>query len=582
MKILLLHPEDELPLSEASSHWDLVVDLARAPASTYVNWARVTGARVISLYDFSQEVEDSRAIRDLLRSGMGVMVDRQGIDWWDVLSLMIAPDLHRMMLMHRLANEIPGMHDVYASRAGVESAALQFFLGARVKNREGVVLRFSHRVRHYWDVTGTLGTQQLLQVIQDKFDNRHRIRRWMARRHPRSNRPAVLLPSAYVNVSRTAVSYAKLLPEEPFLLIHARNSGRLKFLPSNVSQAPLDPYFVTSEEREMPVLLDLWHDLHARLIAGGEEYTAAAEAGVLARIPGLLRWGVAVRDAWNQVFAAQSIRACLSADDNNPYSRIPLILAKHRGMPALACHHGALDYRMAMKISDADIYLAKSGMEQDYLIRLCDVPPERIVMGAPTGAQPIGPRPANISDRPWLVYFSEPYGAQGWRNREVYRDLLPRLAHLAQISERKLVFKLHPFEDVRGHRRLLRAFLPPDQVQRVDLFAGPITEELWQNTAIALTVQSTVSLDCAARRIPVFLCAWLRAPEGSFVQQFEKFGIGRVLNSPEEIADIPRLLQEGGHTPLSENATWKGIDPSDLQNLLAGHSKPPVGAEELA
>ena len=97
-----------------------------------------------------------------------------------------------------------------------------------------------------------------------------------------------------------------------------------------------------------------------------------------------------------------------------------------------------------------------------------------------------------------------------------------------------------------------------------------------------MTVQSTVALECVAKGIPIFLCGWLRGSFDGYVREYEKFGIGRVLNSPEEIADIPRLLQEGGHTPLSENATWKGIDPRDLQNLLAGHSKPPVGAEELA
>src|SRR5438874_6730915 len=100
-------------------------------------------------------------------------------------------------------------------------------------------------------------------------------------------------------------------------------------------------------------------------------------------------WGLAVRDAWNELFDSEKITACLCADDSNPYSRLPLIIAKKRGIPALACHHGALDNRMAIKKLHADLYLAKTEMERDYLVRVCRVTKERIVTGAP--ASPQGP-----------------------------------------------------------------------------------------------------------------------------------------------------------------------------------------------
>ena len=64
----------------------------------------------------------------------------------------------------------------------------------------------------------------------------------------------MLLPSAYVNVSRTAASYAALLPSENFLLVYARNSARLKTLPSNVSTTSLDPYFVPADRDEAAAL----------------------------------------------------------------------------------------------------------------------------------------------------------------------------------------------------------------------------------------------------------------------------------------------------------------------------------------
>ena len=52
MRVLLLHPEDELPGERTGGKWDLVVDLGRAPLATYERWGAQTGGRVISLYDF--------------------------------------------------------------------------------------------------------------------------------------------------------------------------------------------------------------------------------------------------------------------------------------------------------------------------------------------------------------------------------------------------------------------------------------------------------------------------------------------------------------------------------------------------
>ena len=94
-----------------------------------------------------------------------------------------------------------------------------------------------------------------------------------------------------------------------------------------------------------------------------------------------MRWGIAVRDAWNGVFESETVLGCLCADDSNPYSRLPLILAANRGIPTLVCHHGAMDSKMAVKVAHADTYLAKGEIEQDFLVRSCGVAPEKVVLG---------------------------------------------------------------------------------------------------------------------------------------------------------------------------------------------------------
>ncbi len=85
-----------------------------------------------------------------------------------------------------------------------------------------------------------------------------------------------------------------------------------------------------------------------------------------------------------------------------------------------------------------------------------------------------------------------------------------------------------------------------------------------------MTVQSSIALECAALAIPVFLCAWLRAPYGAYTQQYERFGVGQTLESPEQISAIPRMLESQVSRPLVESRLWQSINPEKLQGLLSG------------
>ena len=81
--------------------------------------------------------------------------------------------------------------------------------------------------------------------------------------------------------------------------------------------------------------------------------------------------------------------------------------------------------------------------------------------------------------------------AAGWRMEDVYQDLLPPLCALARQCGLKLVFKLHPFESIKGHRNLLRKLLPQDQLAEIQWIVGPSTAELWSKIRFAMTVEST-------------------------------------------------------------------------------------------
>ncbi len=224
-----------------------------------------------------------------------------------------------------------------------------------------------------------------------------------------------------------------------------------------------------------------------------------------------LRWGLAVRDAWTRVFETRSVVGCLSADDANPYTRIPLLLAEQRGIPAVACHHGALDCRMAFKNPRFSNYLAKGEMERDYLERICGVEPSRIRIGAAApvetrlAASPAAEEKGQAHERaPVITFFTEPYETDFWRVEAIYREVLPRLCSAARRSGKTVVMKLHPFESARQRRSLVKRILSEDDRKLVSISDAPLSGEILRQTWCAVTVESTVAFECAVGRSPRF------------------------------------------------------------------------------
>src|SRR5580698_5411968 len=126
MRILLLHPEDS-PWSGTWSRerWDLVVDLGFASRSTYEDWRRRLGTRVLSVYQYDGQTEGYRWVNRVLEHGRGRLLDRMGLDWWELLAVWGYQDLHMLYLLENfLRFEVPS--------GRVELAATRPHLFARV------------------------------------------------------------------------------------------------------------------------------------------------------------------------------------------------------------------------------------------------------------------------------------------------------------------------------------------------------------------------------------------------------------------------------------------------------------------
>src|ERR1035437_5365933 len=552
MRVLLLHPDDDFHGSWTRQHWDSVIDLGRAPNSFYDERSAALGCPVFSIFDLAVEVEDLQIWRHLLASGMGRVVDRFGIDWWDVISLLLQPELQDVRLALRLAEKLQGCRTLAVSRPSLMAEALRVQLGIPLQVLHGGLRkRLVRGVLRRSRAVANLTFEQLRQVVYDKYDPHYRWRRKVApvQSSKSQSEPLVLLPTAYSNVTRTAFSYCRILPERKFLLVLARESAAVSPVPENVETVGLAGFAAKSCDRdELQKLESGWKQLEQSL-QEDPAFRLPAHLEILKKGRRWLRWRMAVRDAWMRVFETRALVGCLCADDSNPYTRIPLLLAELRGIPAVACHHGALDCRMAFKNPRFSNYLAKGEMERDYLERICGVDPNRIRVGAAApvetrrAASPAGEETGQAHERaPAITFFSEPYETDFWRVEAIYREVLPRLCSAARRSGKTVVLKLHPFESARQRRSLVKRILSEEDRNLVSMTDAPLSGEILRQTWCAVTVESTVAFECASAGVPAFLCGWLRHAYAGYAPQYVRFGVGRMLEVPDDLLRIPDMV----------------------------------------
>ena len=568
MRLLLLHPDDDLHGPWKNQRWDWVVDLGRAPRSLYDEWSAALGCPVSSIYDFALEVEDLQTWRSLFALGMGRVVDHYGVDWWDVIGLLLHPEMQDIRLAIRLAAKLADYRAIATSRPSSLADALQMQLGIPLQVfQSGIWPRVANRLSRYKTALVNLTSEQLRQVAYDKFDAHYRWRRKFAPMIAPSSEPVILLPSAYSNVTRTALKYARILPARQFVLVLARESAAVSPLPANVRPAPLAAFanepLDTAELRELE---ESWLQLE-RLLGEHPEFTLPVRLGIVHQGLNYLRWGLSMRNAWSRVFETHSISACLSADDTNPYSRVPLILAAQRGIPAVACHHGALDCRMAFKVPRFSTYLVQGEMERDYLTRVCRVDSSQISVGS--ASSPPESRALWRNDASWIVFFTEPYETDGWRVAAIYREILPRLCSVARKSGKTVVLKLHPFETAKQRRRLVKAILTEADQALVRIIASPISPEIFRNTWCAVTVESTVAVECSLVGIPAFLCGWLRHAYSGYAHQYARFGVGRILEAPADLLNISQMMEGVEPALPSASRLFQPISPEALEEVLS-------------
>ena len=577
MRVLLVHPEDSPTAGEwSASRFDLVVDLGWAGTTQYAVWTEEVGCPVYGLCSRSEWHEGVRRLRELCAAGSGCLVDEEGIDWWELLAPDCFQGVYEFLLLLRISSEIQSPVEVRVTRQHGLADTLGKLLGVKVVPFIKRAGPFSARVHRYTKAFRKLSRAQIIAIALDKWDTDYRFRRLLHGRRRSSPEPKILLPSAYRNVSRVLAAYARLLPERRFLMVTTRADGRIANLPGNVDAAPLAAYVPVPQkqatEREIDALIGRWGALRTRLQQPtNRDPVTSYSVDLFPDFERSLRMGLRIRDAWREVLEKEQIVSVLCGDEHNPYTRLPVLLARGRGLRTVHCTHGALDVNLLLCGVCSDFYLAKGEMEKDYMVDQCGVPEDRIVLGAPLAEHSLSSAPS----LPWresratggqIVFFSEPYELNSGRTESLYREVLPGLCAIARQYGRKVVLKLHPFEEASDRSRLIDGILTGDDRQLVEISTAPISEKLLRGIWFALTVESSVAVECALAGIPCFLCGWFDLDTQCYGRQYEKFGAARILTSPSAIPHIPEMVDPFGCADY--RSLWQPIAPVKLDEML--------------
>jgi hypothetical protein len=584
MRVLLLHPEDSPRRGPWSrQRWDLIVDLGKSSPGSAAAWQEQTRCPTLRADSFRHGVEDLRLIREMFALGRRRLLDDEGIDWWDLTSLVVAPQMEDALVLRRIAAELSPGAELWSTRAGWPGNGLSFLLQCPLNVFFVQPLsQWASRSAHYAGLLRRFPAADIQQIFLDKYDSGYRWRSKFTSRKKTLPRPLVLLPSAYENVSRMSAAYARLLPDQPFLLVATRQSARKFQPPQNVQVRDLAAYAKgASPAAETASILTRWDKLKPYLTAAAQEFTVLLQGGIFDTFPHWFRDCLRARDAWREVLEREPVSGVLCGDDSNIYTRLPVLLAARRRIPTVDFHHGALDGRYILKDLPSDAYLVKTEMERDYLTRVCGLASERLVDGAPfPSARTRGENShATVTS---AILFSEAYENGGLRAEEIYREILPPLCRVAREAGHNVIIKLHPFESIATRKRLVRSLLSAQDFKLVTIVDGPSSPQVFAQAWFGITIESTAALECLSAGVQCFLCGWLKLSSYGYLEQYARFDVGEMLRNPEEIRDIPQRLAHPHNVPRRQQGFGSPATAEELRQLLSGEPLARAGARRIS
>ena len=117
MKILLVHPEDDPEKgSRAGLQWDRIVDLGLGGVNTYERWNQRFHCPIATLGLWREKFGALPRTRELFGLGSGYLIDQHGLDWWEMISMLMHGEVESLILLQHFVSTLGANDELYASR----------------------------------------------------------------------------------------------------------------------------------------------------------------------------------------------------------------------------------------------------------------------------------------------------------------------------------------------------------------------------------------------------------------------------------------------------------------------------------
>src|SRR5271166_433447 len=194
MRVLLLQPEDSPERGPwLRQHWDLIVDLGKSSPFSAERWARQYGCPVLRVESFRHGMADVKHVRGIFSAGRGRLIDEEGIDWWDPISLLVAPYALILPALLSVAKEISPSSELWATRSGGNAGIIAIALRRSMQTFEPSGLaRLAARGMHYAGLVQRFSAAQFTEIFLDKYDSGYQWRSRFAAHRPSCAEAVVL------------------------------------------------------------------------------------------------------------------------------------------------------------------------------------------------------------------------------------------------------------------------------------------------------------------------------------------------------------------------------------------------------
>jgi hypothetical protein len=374
--------------------------------------------------------------------------------------------------------------------------------------------------------------------------------------------------STAYNCTRVGLQYEPYLPQKlNFLVEEPTTGGR------GLSEIGRDSYWVYawSQNSDIPSSLEV-RSIATRITAAFAVAELTAEQSALRTVLLQSEWWhhfltrrLAFAMYNNRVLQRwrQSVRPEMLVVGNAGWERALLLNRDADRIPTVLLQHGVMHWTYAVTDEPVDTFLLRGPFFQRSLNERL-----RRKTGVHNFPEPTTSSTRAANNRNDILFITTPYDVPALFHPEDLRDILRSLLRVAHATDRRLVIRVHPMENVSDYQEAVLELqkdlgLPAE----VCYSQGPGADQVFACACVAVLHFSTMFLDCLRYGIPIVSFDWHWFPNK---RQYEQEGI---FHLAKDLHDFEGLLRQGIeanlHVRIDELEEFLALSqPEELSRLF--------------